>query len=146
MDSYIIRCSTCHTANRVPASSEGKAGRCGNCHALLRHLYTQPVALSEKSFDTFLSDFRGWVVVEFWAPWCPHCLEFEHVVRAVAKDMAGKGVIAQVNTQENPRLAERFSITGVPSVIVFRKGKAGERVNGAMSKQNFLAWCEKLLA
>lgn len=60
-------------------------------------------------------------------------------------EMAGKGVIVQINTQENPGLAARFNITGVPTVLVFREGKAAGRVSGAMDKNNFLTWWRQQL-
>lgn len=66
---YLIRCFSCHTANRVPVSSEGKAGKCGNCHALLQQLHTKPVTLSDNTFDVFAKKFQGTLLVEFWAPW-----------------------------------------------------------------------------
>ena len=68
-DSYLIHCASCGTANRVPAASEGKAGKCGNCHATLFPLYTRPVALSDRNFDEFVKGFRGPLLAEFWAPW-----------------------------------------------------------------------------
>jgi thioredoxin-like negative regulator of GroEL len=60
-------------------------------------------------------------------------------------EMAGKGVIVQINTQENPGLSNRFNITGVPTVLVFRDGKAVDRVSGVMDKNNFLAWWRRQL-
>jgi thioredoxin 2 len=68
-DSYIIPCPACGTANRVPAASEGLAGKCGNCHAALPPLHTRPVALTDRSFDDFVKSYRGPVLAEFWAPW-----------------------------------------------------------------------------
>jgi thioredoxin 2 len=68
-ESYLIRCSACGTANRVPAASEGKAGKCGNCHAALPPLYSQPVTLTDRSFDSFVAGYPGPVLAEFWAPW-----------------------------------------------------------------------------
>jgi len=68
-DSYLIKCQGCGTANRVPASSEGKGGKCGACHAPIPPLYTEPVALTDRSFDTFVKGYRGAVLAEFWAPW-----------------------------------------------------------------------------
>lgn len=61
-------------------------------------------------------------------------------------EMAGRGAIAQINIQENPRLAARFNISGVPTVILFRNGRAEERVSGAMDKPQFLAWWKQMLA
>jgi thioredoxin 2 len=66
---YLIPCLACGTANRVPAASEGVAGKCGNCHAALLSLHTKPVTLTDRSFDDFVRNFRGPVLAEFWAPW-----------------------------------------------------------------------------
>ena len=61
-------------------------------------------------------------------------------------EMAGSGVIVQINTQENPGLAARFNITGVPTLLVFRDGKTADRVSGAMNKNNFLEWWSRQLS
>jgi thioredoxin-like negative regulator of GroEL len=98
------------------------------------------VALSDNSFDSFLRGFPGSVLAEFWSPRCPHCLEFAPVVREAARETAGKGVIVQVNTDENPSLAARFKVSGVPTVILFHDGKEVKRAGGSMDIQNFLAW------
>jgi thioredoxin 2 len=68
-DHFLIRCQSCRSANRVPAASEGKAGKCGNCHAVLQPLYTRPVVLSDNTFDDFVKNFPGPFLAEFWAPW-----------------------------------------------------------------------------
>ena len=60
--------------------------------------------------------------------------------------MAGRGVIVQINTQENPGLAARFNITGVPTILVFRDGKAADSVSGAMDKNYFLVWWNRQLS
>lgn len=68
-DAYIIRCPACDAANRVPATSEGRAGNCGSCHAALLPLYRTPVALTDRSFDDFVRQYPGPILAEFWAPW-----------------------------------------------------------------------------
>ena len=68
-ETFLIRCPACGTANRVPASSEGVAGKCGSCHAALPPLHTRPVVLTDRSFDDFVNSCRGPVLAEFWAPW-----------------------------------------------------------------------------
>jgi thioredoxin 2 len=68
-DSYIIHCPACGTANRVPAASEGKTGKCGACHAPLPPLHRSPVTLTDSTFDAFVNAYGGPVLAEFWAPW-----------------------------------------------------------------------------
>ena len=66
---YVIPCPSCGTDNRVPAASEGRAGKCGSCHAALPPLYTRPVPLNDRNFDSFIEILSRPVVAEFWAPW-----------------------------------------------------------------------------
>jgi thioredoxin 2 len=68
-ESYLVRCPVCGIANRVPASSEGRSGKCGSCHKELPPLHARPVALTDRDFDAFVGSYPGPVMVEFWAPW-----------------------------------------------------------------------------
>jgi thioredoxin 2 len=60
-------------------------------------------------------------------------------------EIAGRGAIVQINTQENPRLAARYEIKGVPTLIFFSGGKPRERISGSMDKKNLLAWWGRML-
>jgi thioredoxin 2 len=145
-DSYLLHCPHCGTANRVPAASEGKAGKCGSCHALLPPLYSKPVMLTDRSFDAFVKSYHGPVLAEFWASWCPHCRNFAQAVQEVAEEMAGKGVVVQVNTEESPQLAGRFNIRSVPAVMALLGGRVTGSESGAMDKHSLLAWWQRHLA
>jgi thioredoxin 2 len=68
-ETYLIHCPACKVANRVPAASEGKAGKCGSCHSTLPPLYTRPMVLTDQNFDSFIANYSGPVMAEFWAPW-----------------------------------------------------------------------------
>ena len=69
MASYIVTCSSCGAANRIPAEKQGKMGRCGRCRASLLPMYYQPQQLTDRSYDDFVGRYSGPVLVEFWAPW-----------------------------------------------------------------------------
>ena len=69
MSFYIVTCRSCGTGNRIPAQMEGRQGRCGKCHEPLQPLYYTPQQLTVSSFDSFVSDYPGPVLAEFWAPW-----------------------------------------------------------------------------
>jgi thioredoxin-like negative regulator of GroEL len=62
------------------------------------------------------------------------------VVQTVAGELAGTGVVVQINTAENPRLADRFGIRSIPAVLFLRKGQAVDSVSGAMDRDSLLAW------
>jgi len=68
-ETFIIRCPACGVANRVPAASEGRGGKCGSCRAALPPLHTRPVPLTDRSFEDFVAGYPGSMLAEFWAPW-----------------------------------------------------------------------------
>lgn len=140
MSTYVVTCSFCGTANRVPADKEGKSGRCGNCRNELPPLYYRPQQLTEHSFDTFIKSYSGPVLAEFWAPWCPHCKSFEPSVRKAAEMLAGAAAVVQVNTQDNPGLAGRFGIRGIPALYLLRNGNVIDQFSGARSSEAIVSW------
>ena len=145
MSTFVVTCNNCGTANKVPAEQEGKIGRCGNCHRALPQMYYRPQHLDERTFDTFVKSYGGPVLVEFWAPWCPHCKEFEPAVRKVAELLAGKAAVAQVNSQDNPALAGRFGVRGIPALFLLRQGRITDQLSGVQSSEAILAWFHRKL-
>jgi thioredoxin 2 len=61
----------------------------------------------------------------------------------VAEQLAGKAAVVQVNTQENPRLAGRFNVRGIPVVYLLRGGRVVDQLAGAQTAEALLAWCKK---
>ncbi len=58
----------------------------------------------------------------------------------MAEELAGSGVVVQINTEENPQLAGRFGIRGIPTVMILSKGQAVDSASGAMDRNGLLAW------
>lgn len=140
MPTYVVTCGNCGTANRIPAEKEGRHGRCGNCRTELPPLFCRPQQLTESTFDAFIKSYGEPVLAEFWAPWCPHCMSFAPTVRKVAEILAGTAAVAQINTQENPGLARRFGVSGIPVLILLKHGRAVDQLSGAQSSEAIMAW------
>ncbi len=143
MSSYIVTCIFCGTANRIPADKEGLTGHCGTCHKDLAPLYYRPKTLTDSTFDAFIKDYNGPVVAEFWAPWCPHCTAFESTVKKVAEKLAGKVAVVQINTQNNPLLAGRFNVRGIPALFLLRQGRIIDQLSGAQSSGAIISWFQR---
>jgi thioredoxin 2 len=62
------------------------------------------------------------------------------VVRTLAEKLAGKAAVLQINTQENPALAARFGIRGIPALVLLQHGRVMDQLSGAQPLDAVLAW------
>ena len=75
----------------------------------------------------------GVVLVDFWAPWCGPCQMQGLILKDLAAVVGPAAVIAKVNVDENPGLAEEFGIRSIPTMILFREGRVARRFVGFQS-------------
>ncbi len=72
------------------------------------------------------------VVVDFWAPWCAPCKMVGPILETIAKDYAGKLIIAKVNTDENPKWAMEYGVQGIPTMLLVANGNVVHQQVGAV--------------
>lgn len=86
------------------------------------------------TFDKVVLQAPILVMVDFWATWCGPCKIVAPVVEELAQEYAGKVNFAKVNTDENPDLASRYNIRGIPTLIFYKDGKVLDQIVGAVPK------------
>jgi thioredoxin 1 len=90
-----------------------------------------PAMLSEATFDQIVGQSKQPVLVDFWAPWCGPCRMIAPTVEQLAREFAGRAVVAKLNIDEYPRIAQRYGIMSIPAVYIFRGGRVVDRLVGA---------------
>ena len=128
----LLACPNCGKRNRLKYEGLGKTFRCGQCKKELPSP-SEPIDVrSDLSFDALTSRSALPVLVDFWAPWCGPCKMVAPEFVKLARETAGKFVIAKVNTEELPGLSQGFRITAIPTMVVFKNGLEKARQAGAM--------------
>ena len=74
------------------------------------------------------------VMVDFWAVWCGPCRMVAPTVEELAGEYAGKVKVVKLNTDENPDIASKYKIMGIPTIMFFKGGEVVDQVVGAVPK------------
>ena len=101
--------------------------------------------VNDSNFETEVKNSETPVLVDFWAPWCGPCRKISPIIDDIATEYAGKVKVVKVNTDENMKLTQEFSISGIPSILIFKNGEAVERLVGLMQKNQLVSNLEKYL-
>ncbi len=83
----------------------------------------QPIIVTESNFEELILKSELPVLLDFWAPWCGPCKALLPKLDEVAKEFAGKAIIAKVNVDEAPALPSKFGVRGIPAMKFFVNGE-----------------------
>jgi len=81
------------------------------------------VKLTDQNFESEVLKADLPVFVDFWASWCGPCQAAGPVIDELAKEYEGRMKVGKLNVDENPKMAQKYGVMSIPTVIVFWKGK-----------------------
>lgn len=104
--------------------------------------------VDELNTQTFEPAVKGnkHVLVDFWAPWCGPCRLMGPTVEKIAELYADKLKVYKVNVDEEPELAQRFGIMGIPALMLFQDGQLKDKMVGAMPLSGLQKFIDKNIA
>ena len=101
--------------------------------------------VTDSDFQTEVLDYKGLVLVDFWAPWCGPCRMLSPTVEEIAEEKKDVLKVLKMNVDEESATAEKYQIMGIPTLILFKDGEVVETMVGLQTKESLVEVIEKHL-
>jgi thioredoxin len=98
------------------------------------------------SFDAIIGEDANPVLVDFWAPWCKPCHALTPILEEVEAAQSGRFRLVKVNAEDCTKLAERFNVRSLPTLVLLSGGETVSRKVGAVSRPALEDWVAAALA
>ncbi|SDJ23511.1 thioredoxin 1 [Nonomuraea maritima] len=96
-------------------------------------------SVTDESFEADVLGKDGIVVVDFWAKWCGPCRQMAPELEKLQAAYATRIDVLKLDIEENPRMAERYGVTSIPMLNVYRDGEVVKTIIGAASMESVAA-------
>lgn len=92
------------------------------------------IAITDDSFNKKVIEHNGYVLVDFWADWCHPCKMLSPILEEVSREYNKILLVTSINVEENTIIPSKYSVRGIPTLILFKNGKVQASKVGSLSK------------
>src|SRR5204863_3447164 len=105
------------------------------------------ITVTRQNFDALVlrASATQPVLVDFWAPWCAPCRALAPILDRLADEFAGRFTLAKLNTEDEPELAARYGVRGIPNCKLFINGEMADEFTGALPERDVRDFVDKTL-
>jgi len=104
------------------------------------------IQVTDASFRQEVLEHPGFVLVDFWAPWCMPCRILGPIIDKLAQEYAGRVKVVKLNTDENPAMSAKYEIMAIPTLIIFKDGQPIQNIAGLLPESHLKQILDQLLA
>ncbi|MCS7317392.1 MAG: thioredoxin [Candidatus Dojkabacteria bacterium] len=101
--------------------------------------------LNSNNFKSEVIDYKGLVLVDFWAEWCGPCQKLSPILKQISKKFRDKIKFCQLNVEEAPEIAITYNIMSIPTLIMFRNGGIIETIIGLQPEHVLTAKLQQII-
>ena len=105
---------------------------------------SKPVIVTDSTLDAALNQYPL-LIVDCWAEWCGPCRMIGPIIEDLAKELSGRAVFGKMNVDENMQTSNKYRISAIPTLLVFKDGKLLDKLVGAYPKATLAGKIQKYL-
>ena len=104
----------------------------------------KPIIVTDATVDSASSQYPL-LILDCWAEWCGPCRMIAPIIEQLAQEMKGKVVFGKLDVDKNPQTANKYRISAIPTLMVFKNGKYVDKIIGLRDKAKLVADIRKFL-